>query len=74
MWVRKRDVLGRKDLCYRAATNNTLLVEHTIAQYQLLEQLSEEDRRALTPLFYEHVNPYGLFELDLDRPPLLEAA
>jgi TnpA family transposase len=53
---------------------NTLLVEHTIAQYQLLEQLSEEDRRALTPLFYEHVNPYGLFELDLDRPPLLEAA
>jgi TnpA family transposase len=53
---------------------NTLLVEHTIAHYQLLEQLSEEDRRALTPLFYEHVNPYGLFELDLDRPPLLEAA
>jgi TnpA family transposase len=53
---------------------NTLLVEHTIAQHQLLDQLSEEDRRALTPLFYEHVNPYGLFELDLDRRPLLEAA
>jgi TnpA family transposase len=53
---------------------NTILVEQTIAQHQLLEQLSEDDRRALTPLFYEHVNPYGLFELDLDRPSLLEVA
>jgi TnpA family transposase len=53
---------------------NTLLVERTIVQHQLLTQLSEADRRALTPLFYEHVNPYGLFALDLDRPSLLEAA
>ena len=53
---------------------NTVLVEHTIAQHQLRDQLSAEDRRALTPLFYAHVNPYGLFALDLDRPSLLEAA
>ncbi len=53
---------------------NTLLVERTVEQYQLLDQLSVDDRRALTPLFYEHVNPYGLFELDLDRPSWLEAA
>jgi TnpA family transposase len=53
---------------------NTLLVEQIIAQHQLLEQFSEDDRRALTPLFYEHVNPYGLFELKLDRPSLLEVA
>jgi TnpA family transposase len=53
---------------------NTLLVERTIAGHQLLEQLSEEDRRALSPLFYEHVNPYRLFALDLDRPSWLEAA
>jgi hypothetical protein len=53
---------------------NTLLVERTVTQHQLLEQLSGEDRRALTPLFYEHVNPYGLFELDLDRPSLFEVA
>jgi TnpA family transposase len=51
----------------------TLLVERTIAQHHLLEELSEEDRRALSPLFYEHVNPYGLFALDLTRPSLLEA-
>jgi hypothetical protein len=53
---------------------NTLLVEKTLEQHQFLPQLTDADRRALTPLFYEHVNPYGLFTLDLDRPPLLEAA
>src|SRR5262245_21374232 len=53
---------------------NTVLVEHTIAQHQLLDYLSGADRRALTPLFYEHVNPYGLFALDLDQPSFLEAA
>jgi TnpA family transposase len=53
---------------------NTLLVEKTLEQHQLLAQLTEADRRALTPLFYEHVNPYGVFALNLDQPPLLEAA
>jgi TnpA family transposase len=53
---------------------NTILVEQAVDKHQLLAALSVEDHRALTPLFYEHVNPYGLFELDLDRPSLLEAA
>jgi TnpA family transposase len=53
---------------------NTVLVEQAVEQHQLLNQLRDVDRRALTPLFYEHVNPYGLFELDLDQPSLLEAA
>jgi hypothetical protein len=50
---------------------NTILVEQTIEQHQLLDQLSIEDLRALTPLFYEHINPYGLFELDMERPSFL---
>lgn len=33
---------------------NALLVQRTLAQRQLLEQLSEDGRRALSPLFYEH--------------------
>jgi TnpA family transposase len=53
---------------------NTILVERTIAQHQLLGQFSATDYRALSPLFYEHVNPYGLFALNLDRPSWLEAA
>jgi TnpA family transposase len=51
---------------------NTILVQQTVDQHQLLDTLSVEDRRGLTPLFYEHVNPYGLFELDLNQPSLLE--
>jgi len=53
---------------------NTILVEQTIAQHHLLKQWQADDQRALTPLFYEHVNPYGLFALDLDQPSFLEAA
>ena len=29
--------------------------------------MTVEDYRALTPLGYGHVNPYGLFQLDLDQ-------
>lgn len=53
---------------------NTILVEQTIEQQQLMERLSVEDLRALTPLFYEHINPYGVFELDLERPSFLPEA
>jgi TnpA family transposase len=51
---------------------NTILVQQAVDQHQLLDALSSEDRRAMTPLFYEHVNPYGLFELDLNQPSLLD--
>lgn len=53
---------------------NSVLVEQTVARHNLLDRLSVEDIRALTPMFYEHINPYGLFELDLDRPSFLEEA
>jgi hypothetical protein len=32
----------------------------------LAGRLTEEDRRALSPLFWSHVNPYGRFRLDMD--------
>jgi TnpA family transposase len=53
---------------------NTLLLEHTIEREGLWECLSAEDRRALTPLFHGHINPYGQFTLDLARPSFLEVA
>jgi TnpA family transposase len=53
---------------------NTILVERTIEQEGLFEKLSFEDLRALTPLFYGHINPYGLFQLDLEKPSFLNAA
>jgi hypothetical protein len=31
----------------------------------------QEDLRALTPLLHDHVNPYGIFELDMNtRMPM----
>jgi len=53
---------------------NTILLERTIEQQRLLEKLSEEDFRALTPLFHVHVNPYGQFEINLEKVSFLEAA
>jgi TnpA family transposase len=53
---------------------NTLLLERTIERDGFWERLSAEDRRALTPLFHGHINPYGQFTLDLTRPSFLEVA
>jgi TnpA family transposase len=53
---------------------NTILVEQIIEEKKMLEKLSLEDLRALTPLFYSHINPYGTFELDLEKPSFLKVA
>jgi len=53
---------------------NTILIQRTIDRQGLWTRLRPEDLRALTPLFYGHINPYGLFELDLEGPSFLEAA
>ena len=50
---------------------NTILVERTIEKEQMINRLSSEDLRALSPLFYEHINPYGVFEIDLNRQSFL---
>jgi TnpA family transposase len=53
---------------------NTILLEQTIEQKKLYDLLSEEDKRAITPLFHRHVNPYGIFDLSLEKSSFLEAA
>ena len=53
---------------------NTILIERTIERQELWAQLKPEDFRALTPLFFGHLNPYSLFELDLEGATFLEAA
>ena len=32
-----------------------------------MERFDKEDYRALSPLIHAHVNPYGKFELDMDK-------
>jgi TnpA family transposase len=51
---------------------NTLMLQQVLAQPQWSQKLEPRDLSALTPLIWEHVNPYGRFELDMNaRLPLL---
>jgi len=50
---------------------NTLMFQEVITQNDMLDTLNEEDLRAITPLVYSHINPYGTFKLDMTtRIPL----
>jgi hypothetical protein len=46
---------------------NTVMVQTVLQEPAWKGVLTVEDYRALTPLVYGHVNPYGLFQLDLDQ-------
>ncbi len=50
---------------------NTLMLQEVLAEDKWKASMKPEDWRGLTPLFYQHVNPYGRFTLDLtQRIPL----
>src|SRR5512135_375267 len=50
---------------------NTLMLPQILAQPSWSTRLSTRDLGALTPLIWEHVTPYGRFELDMNaRLPL----
>jgi hypothetical protein len=50
---------------------NTLMLQDVLAEDKWKALMKPEDWRGLTPLFYQHVNPYGRFTLDLtQRLPL----
>ena len=45
---------------------NTLMVQQLLAESKVLKKLTIEEKRAITPLLHEHINPYGIFPLDLE--------
>jgi TnpA family transposase len=51
---------------------NTLLIQQVLTDPKHLQQMKKEDLRALTPLIYSHVTPYGTFRLDLSERILIE--
>jgi len=54
---------------------NTLMVQEVLAEGEWMKRLTKEDYRGLTPLFYSHVNPYGILRLDMtERLPIRKAA
>jgi TnpA family transposase len=44
---------------------NTLMIQGVLAQPHWNDRLTPRDYAALTPLIWEHVNPYGRFVLDM---------
>jgi len=51
---------------------NTLMLQQVLAQPDWRQKLGPRDLSTLTPLIWEHVNPFGRFELDMNaRLPLL---
>jgi hypothetical protein len=54
---------------------NTLMIQNVLGEPGWLERMKPEDLRALTPLIYSHINPYGTFHLNMqERLPLEGAA
>jgi TnpA family transposase len=46
---------------------NTLMLQQVIKGSDWLSKMTLEDKRAITPLLHEHINPYGTFILDLEK-------
>ncbi len=46
---------------------NTRMVQSVLHNPDVAARLSPEDYRGLTPLIYLHINPYGRFEVDLNK-------
>lgn len=46
---------------------NTLMIQEVLLEndQRIFKKLHPEDLRALTPLIYTHVNPYGTFQLNM---------
>ena len=53
---------------------NTAMIQTVLAEAGWSERFTLDDYRALTPLIYGHINPYGDFPLDLDRRLHIEPA
>lgn len=48
------------------------MIQQVLSQKKWYDLMTLEDLRALTPLIYTHVNPYGHFNLDMNERILIE--
>jgi TnpA family transposase len=46
---------------------NTLMIQQVLTEQAWWERMKPDDLRALTPLIYAHINPYGRFDLDRQK-------
>jgi hypothetical protein len=43
------------------------MLEDVLHEPEWFDKMTEADWRGLTPLFYRHVNPIGIIELDMGK-------
>jgi TnpA family transposase len=53
---------------------NTLMIQRVLSESAWADRMTAEDKRGLTPLIWGHVNPYGLFRLDMNTRLAIETA
>lgn len=51
---------------------NTLMLQNILSSKRWFDMMTPEDLRALTPLVYTHINPYGTFRLNMSERLSLE--
>jgi hypothetical protein len=48
------------------------MIQQALNDPEQMKYMTLEDMRGLTPLFFNHINPYGSFDLDMDtRLPIV---
>lgn len=52
---------------------NTLFIQEVLSEPAWRDRMTTDDSRALSPLIYHHVNPYGRIELDMNQRLALAA-
>ena len=52
---------------------NTLMMQRILSEKDWLKLMHKDDLRALTPLAWGHINPYGTFRLDLSERLLIDS-
>jgi hypothetical protein len=52
---------------------NTLMIQRVLGEPTWRQRMQVVDYRALSPLIYAHINPYGRFDLDMDKRIPIEA-
>jgi len=68
----KRESQEYSMLCLHLIQNclvyiNTLMIQHILNVPSNMNRMDKKDLRALTPLIFRHINPYGNFEVDMNK-------
>lgn len=48
-------------------SSNDIEAQEVLAQSAWSDRMTQADWRGLTPLFHRHINPYGSFDLNMDK-------